>query len=137
MPALEIDDAGVPDVASFGTLLNELLTEAETVKQATTIEPALQKSQFNDLSRRVGSCFAPAGHAPDTEASEGSPAVAKSRRNAVVETAARSLFDQLIVRLLGRDVAWLLLTISPGIYSDRRSRLRADVELPRPPLDTF
>ncbi|KAL2202052.1 hypothetical protein CC79DRAFT_1338157 [Sarocladium strictum] len=96
MPALEIDDAGVPDVASFGTLLNELLTEAETVKQATTIEPALQKSQFNDLSRRVGSCFAPAGHAPDTEASEGSPAVAKSRRNAVVETAARSLFDQLI-----------------------------------------
>ncbi|KAH8169574.1 THO complex subunit 1 transcription elongation factor domain-containing protein [Sarocladium implicatum] len=96
MPALDIDDAGVPDVASFGALLTDLLREAEAVKQVTTIEPALQKSQFHDLSQRVTACFARSGATAETEATEGSLAVAKTRRNAIVETAARSLFDRLI-----------------------------------------
>ncbi|KAK0385764.1 hypothetical protein NLU13_6941 [Sarocladium strictum] len=96
MPALQIDDAGVPDVASFGTLLNKLLVEAEAVKQVTTIELALQKSQFDDLTGRVAACFARDGNAPDTQPAETSAAVARTRRNAIIETAARSLFDQLI-----------------------------------------
>lgn len=98
MPTLDIDDAGVPDVASFGALLNDLLREAEAVKPVTTIDPALQKSQFNDLSQRVAACFARSAASADPEATDGSLAVAKTRRNAIVETAARSLFDRLIVR---------------------------------------
>lgn len=135
MPALQIDDAGVPDVASFGTLLNKLLVEAEAVKKVTTIEPALQKSQFDDLTGRVAACFARDGNAPDTQPAETSAAVARTRRNAIIETAARSLFDQLIV--------WtpitclnpgLELTHGAGVYVDRLSRFRPDVELPRPSL---
>lgn len=53
MTALNDENAGVATVASFRSLLSALLDEASAVKQASTVEPALNKSDFEDLLGRV------------------------------------------------------------------------------------
>lgn len=96
MPALEVDDKGVPAVSAFASLLNDLLDEASVAKQTATIEPALNKSDFDDLSHRVSSALPDVG---ETQPNDGGPDrdPSKTRRNAIVETAARDLFCKLIV----------------------------------------
>ncbi|KAK5988864.1 THO complex subunit 1 [Cladobotryum mycophilum] len=95
MPALDVENPGVSAVSTFENLLKELLNEASAAKQQTAIEPALNKSDFNKLYDRVSSSFSQ----PDASGSEGDalPAEAvKARQFAIVETAARDLFDKLI-----------------------------------------
>ncbi|KAJ6444657.1 nuclear matrix protein [Purpureocillium lavendulum] len=94
MPALDVGNPGVPAVVSVGRLLEDLLGEAATAKQTATIEPAVSPSDFNDLTSRV---VAASTSDVETKESNGTQQVAdKSRQFAVVETAARDLFDQLI-----------------------------------------
>ncbi|KAH8895078.1 nuclear matrix protein [Thozetella sp. PMI_491] len=83
MPSLEVDSHGVQAVATWGSFLTDLLTHAESVKTATTIEPALDKSDLGDLPKRVEELF------PDQVES-------KSSRWASVETVARDLFSNLV-----------------------------------------
>ncbi|KAG6001568.1 hypothetical protein E4U21_004086 [Claviceps maximensis] len=103
MPALAAENPGVPLVASFDLLLNELLNEAAEAKPTPTIEPTLKKTNFNNVAARISSCLSSHG-ATDTDTDADSTAVqsagsrdaAKSQQFAVIETAARHLFVQLI-----------------------------------------
>ncbi|KAG6039979.1 hypothetical protein E4U41_001771 [Claviceps citrina] len=101
MPALAIENPGVPLVASFNSLLDELLTEAAELKPAPTIEPALRMTNFNNVAGRITSCLLSHGASDtdgttDLDQSNGSRDAAKFRKFALIETAARDLFGQLI-----------------------------------------
>jgi THO complex subunit 1 len=95
MPALDIENPGVPAVSAFGDLLNELLDEASAAKETTTIEPALAKSDFANIHDRVSSSLT-RSKAAGTE-SNAPPDSLRSRQFALVETAARDFFSKLIV----------------------------------------
>ena len=89
MAAQDTDNPAAPAIAAFTTLLEEFLSQAETAKQTSTIEPALSKSDFEDLSGRVSK----------TAAEGAKLANDKGRQFAIIETAARDIFSHLIVRL--------------------------------------
>lgn len=95
MPALDIENPGVPAVSAFGHLLTELLDEASAAKQTTTIEPALAKSHFVNIHDRVSSSLARSKSA-GTENNAPLDSL-RSRQFALVETAARDFFSKLIV----------------------------------------
>ena len=89
MPSAINEGHGVPQVAAVEDLLNESLDHARIVKPTFSIEPPLNKSDFEALFTRLPSVFANAviGQIPD-----------KARQYAIIETAARDLFSNLIVR---------------------------------------
>ncbi|CAM1502847.1 Fc.00g076230.m01.CDS01 [Cosmosporella sp. VM-42] len=92
MPALDMDNPGVPAVATFGSLLEQLLQQAATAKTVSTIEPALNKSDFDDLSNRVSTAVSQLASQNGTETSE----QIRNRQFAIIETAVRELFSKLI-----------------------------------------
>lgn len=127
MPALAIENPGVPLVSSFNVLLDELLNEAAEAKPAPTIEPSLKKSSFNDISGRISSCLA--SHATTDRGrtaaqSTASRDAAKSQQFAFIETAARHLFGQLIVSVSGSAH-----TLAISHVSLRRPRLRSNHQI--------
>ncbi|CAG8959381.1 hypothetical protein HYFRA_00001279 [Hymenoscyphus fraxineus] len=77
---------GVQAVGKFRELLEELLQEAEAAKPNGLIEPPLNKDDLGDISERVNSVFLPVT----------SPEVRKRSQYAVVETAARDTFNDLL-----------------------------------------
>ena len=81
---------GVPGVAICDELLKDLLQRAEEVKQTHTVEPPLNKSDFTDLLQQVETTFFAA--ADSTEL--------RKRSHAVIETAIRDKFNNLLVILL-------------------------------------
>ncbi|KAG7290230.1 hypothetical protein NEMBOFW57_000228 [Staphylotrichum longicolle] len=90
MPSATIDSHGVLGVAAAGTVLDTLLARADSVKQTPSIEPALEKSAFDDLRRLLSDALG-----SDLSAEE--PADAKKiQRFAVIETAVRDKFKSLI-----------------------------------------
>ncbi|KAL6862050.1 THO complex subunit 1 transcription elongation factor domain-containing protein [Trichoderma novae-zelandiae] len=94
MPALDIENPGVPAVSEFENLLTELLDEASAAKQTTTIEPALVKSDFVNIHDRVSASLA---RSKSAETESNAPADSlRSRQFALVETAARDFFSKLI-----------------------------------------
>lgn len=90
MPSLDFQNHDVPGVAAVAGLLDDLLRHAETVKPTASIEPALARSDFVDLSTRLAQALAPA----DTD---GNGDLNKGRRFAIIETVARDKFSNLIV----------------------------------------
>jgi len=78
----------VPAVDSFGELLKELLQRAEEVKQTTTVEPSLNKSDFNELLGRIESTF----YASATTLEQ------RKRNYPPIETAIRDAFNNILVR---------------------------------------
>ncbi|UNI21544.1 hypothetical protein JDV02_007524 [Purpureocillium takamizusanense] len=95
MPALDVGNPGVPAVLSVGKLFDDLLGEAATAKQTVTIEPAVSPSDLKDLSSRIVAAST-SDAAANNDPNDATPGADKSRQFAVVETAARDLFDQLI-----------------------------------------
>ncbi|KAH7160074.1 THO complex subunit 1 transcription elongation factor-domain-containing protein [Dactylonectria estremocensis] len=93
MPALDMDNPGVPAVATSVSLLEELLGQAEKVKQASTIEPALNKSDFDDIPGRVSQV---AAILTQTEHGEATSSQIKARQYAMIETASREILSNLI-----------------------------------------
>ncbi|KAK7751498.1 hypothetical protein SLS62_006583 [Diatrype stigma] len=87
MPSAITDGHSVPQVTAVGDLLSEALDHARIVKPTSSIEPALNKSDFESLLARLVPVFtsAPTGQAAD-----------RARQYAVIETAARDLFSNLI-----------------------------------------
>lgn len=83
MPSAVTEAHGVTQVATVTDILNESLRHARTVKPTSSIEPALNKSDFEFLLTRLTPVFASAD---------------KARRYAVIETAARDIFTNSIVR---------------------------------------
>lgn len=96
MPALDGDNPGVAAVAAFASLLRELLEEATVAKTTFDIEPALNKSDFDDITNRVLSAVAQASGPEEPIGTDASSQI-KGRKFAIIETAARELFSELIV----------------------------------------
>ncbi|KAI8662719.1 Guanylate kinase-like domain-containing protein [Fusarium sp. Ph1] len=92
MAVLGADNPAAPAVAAFDALLRGLLAEAEGVKEVSTIEPALNKSDFDDLSGRVSST---AAQLPQLEGDKDAKET-KARQFGIIETAARDIFSNLI-----------------------------------------
>lgn len=136
MPALALGNPGVPLVAGFCSLLNELLNEAAEVKPAPTIEPTLKKSNFSDITGRISSCLSGNGasdgdgnHVQDTGYQDAS----KTQQFAIIETAARDLFGQLIVGVYEHcypSLPILLTLCLAGHDHNRITRFCQNVESP-------
>ncbi|KAF4628109.1 hypothetical protein G7Y89_g10040 [Cudoniella acicularis] len=77
---------GVQAVDAFGGLLLEMLQRAEMVKQTNTVEPALHKTDLGDHFERVESIF-PSSSSPETK---------KRSQYAVIETAVRDTFNNIL-----------------------------------------
>lgn len=91
MPSATNDNHGISGVEAAGTFLDGLLARAESVKQKASIEPPLEKSDFDDLRRHLSDALGyelPAEEPVDTK---------KVQRFAVIETAVRDTFKSLIV----------------------------------------
>ncbi|EAQ88945.1 hypothetical protein CHGG_05564 [Chaetomium globosum CBS 148.51] len=85
-----IDSHGVSGVAAAGAFLDNLLARAEIVKQTASIEPPLEKSDFDDVRRQLSDAL-------NYEFVADEPVDAKKiQRFAVIETAARDTFKSLI-----------------------------------------
>ncbi|KAH7475851.1 hypothetical protein FOMA001_g11088 [Fusarium oxysporum f. sp. matthiolae] len=93
MAAQEIDNPAAPAITAFTTLLEEFLSQAETAKPTSAIEPALRKSDFDDLSGRVSRT---ADDVSSPAAEGAASTIDKGRQFAIIETAARNIFSQLI-----------------------------------------
>lgn len=136
MPALDMDNPGVPAVATSVSLLKELLEQAEKVKQTSTIEPALNKSDFDDITGRVSQVAASlTGALTGAEDGESTSSQIKGRQYAMIETASREIFSNLIVSFATIPKLARHALTNIGDYHDRIPRLRQSVEPTRHPLD--
>ncbi|TVY83925.1 Guanylate kinase [Lachnellula suecica] len=77
----------VQAVDDFGGLLQDVLQRAEQQKQTDTVEPPLNKSDFADLFERVDSIFLSTAATPE---------IKKRSQWAVIETAVRDTFNNLL-----------------------------------------
>lgn len=99
----KIDYNHVPSVVSFSRLLDELLTRAAQAKTASTIEPALQPSDFGNFKESIASIFESIEETPgDSGTTASSSSTSKTKQFAAVETATRNVFCSLIVGHLER-----------------------------------
>lgn len=91
MPSATVDSHGILAVAAAGAFLDKLLERAESLKQTTSIDPPLDKSDFEDLgdllSDALGCELAP----------KDSVDAKRTQRFAIIETAVRDTFKSLIV----------------------------------------
>lgn len=94
MPALDIQNPGVAAVEGAGTLLADLLHDAELAKPTSALEPALDPSQLGSPDGRISASLINLA-ASDTD---NNLETARTLHFAILETAARDLFDRLIVR---------------------------------------
>jgi THO complex subunit 1 len=79
----------VQGVDTFGELLEDMLQRAEEVKQTNTVEPPLNKSNIADILERLESTF----FSPADSIEQ------RKRSHAVIETAIRDKFNNLLVSL--------------------------------------
>ncbi|KAM0236475.1 hypothetical protein ACHAPO_005107 [Fusarium lateritium] len=93
MAAQDTDNPAAPAISAFTTLLEDLLSQAERTKQSATIEPALRKSDFDDLPGRITTTAAEIASPADESVK---PANDKGQQFAIIETAARNIFSHLI-----------------------------------------
>ncbi|RBR09626.1 uncharacterized protein FIESC28_09774 [Fusarium coffeatum] len=93
MAVQDTDNPASQAIATFTTLLEHFLSEAETSKQTSAIEPALRKSDFDDLSGRITRTAVDVV-SPAVEGAR--PANDKGQQFAIIETAARNIFSHLI-----------------------------------------
>ncbi len=135
MPSLEVDSHGVAAVADFVGLLQDLLRRSEAVKQTTTIEPALRKTDFDDLPGQVSRLFADLQPKPSADIDSGRK---RQRQYAVIETAVREVFSVLVVSrsrsLLPLPKSWSDRDLCTGENVDRLARLCQGLESPRHPI---
>lgn len=96
MPAAVDSDYGrVPAVVAFSDLLDNLLERAAQAKPTSTIEPALQRSDFGDIKGAIATVFPPEGAA---KGAADTPSSKNPRQFATIETAVRGLFSKLVGR---------------------------------------
>lgn len=95
MPYLEVDSFGVPAVTAFAEYFEEALEATAAIKPEATVEPALEESDLEDVLRRLPV-------APETADAQSTGGLRQrnSSKFATIETAARGLLSNLIVRRL-------------------------------------
>ncbi|KAK1779279.1 THO complex subunit 1 transcription elongation factor-domain-containing protein [Copromyces sp. CBS 386.78] len=91
MPSRVIESHGVPGVAAFSAFLDNLLARAEAVKPTASIEPPLDKADFQDLQIQLNEALgidpSQVGQVNDAK---------RTQRHAIIETAVRDTFSNLI-----------------------------------------
>ncbi|AEO69581.1 9488df5f-fb33-4ec4-854b-57beee312a39 [Thermothielavioides terrestris] len=90
MPSATIDSHGVSGVAAAAAFLDTLLERAESVKRTASIEPPLEKSDFDDLRQQLSDALG--YELPPDESADSK----RTQRFAVIETAVRDTFESLI-----------------------------------------
>ncbi|KAK3357186.1 THO complex subunit 1 transcription elongation factor-domain-containing protein [Lasiosphaeria hispida] len=102
MPSAAMDSHGIAAVTAFGGFLQDLLSRAESVKRTASIEPPLDKSDFADLQKQLtkvlSSALSPVEDTADAR---------KTQRFAVIETAVRDTFSNLIATISIDDPAFV------------------------------
>lgn len=103
MGAPDVQDLNVRAVASFNSLLKELLVEAAAIKppssdRASSIEPPLSKQDFPNISERVAASLSEITEGEEAEGDDAAKTSAKQRRFLVVEAVTRDTISRLIVR---------------------------------------
>lgn len=93
MPSRGAKSYGIPAVAAFKGLLDELLQRAHSVKPSSSIEPALKRPDFEDLQTQLREVFPTAEPAAGKDKGDNR----RARRFAIIETAARDTLSTLIV----------------------------------------
>lgn len=91
---------GVQGVDEFKNLLGEMLERAYVVKESSTVEPPVTKSDLGDLFKRVEAEFFSSTTTPEL----------RKRKHAVIETAVRETFNSILVSLLQLELGNLYLT---------------------------
>jgi len=82
---------GVQGVRSYKAFLSEVLDRAAQVNPTASIEPELTKAELGDVSSQTAQLFATEFLPDETKEQR------KLRQGAMIETAARDIFGQLIV----------------------------------------
>ncbi|GAB1320823.1 THO complex subunit 1 transcription elongation factor-domain-containing protein [Madurella fahalii] len=90
MPSAIIGSHGIEAVAAAGTFLDNLLERAEAVKRTASVEPPLDKSNFEDLRRQLSDALGPELMADDSADAK------RTQRFAIIETAVRDTFKSMI-----------------------------------------
>ncbi|KAF0323231.1 nuclear matrix protein [Colletotrichum asianum] len=85
----------VPGVVSFAKLLGRLLARSTEVKSTPAIEPALHKADFGDLDNQLGYVLEISQPAREEDA-PATGAQSKAQQFAIIETAVRDMFSNLI-----------------------------------------
>lgn len=93
MPSLEVDSYGVPAVTAFAEYFEEALETTASIKPEVTVEPVLEESNLEDVLKRL-----PAAPEPADAQTAGGLRQRNSSKFATIETAARGLLSNLIVR---------------------------------------
>ena len=99
MPSVASETPGVNAVANFKTLFSQLLEEAAISNPTSAVEPPLLRTHLKNLSERSTAALSILWSADLREGGDQSEGT-KLRQNAVIETAARDLFGQIVVRQL-------------------------------------
>ncbi|KAK3313774.1 THO complex subunit 1 transcription elongation factor-domain-containing protein [Apodospora peruviana] len=94
MPSAISESHGITAVGSFGAFLHDILARAEFIKPTATIEPALNKSDFQDLQPQLAQVLG-----ADLSQSNDPADLKKAQRFAVIETAVRDTFSNLIATI--------------------------------------
>ena len=87
MTIVDVPNHGIPAIEEVSRLLIQLLEDAEGIKVTNSIEPPLASSDFEDLKSQVAAIF------------NRFPSYESGLQNAIIETAVRDIFGQLIVSL--------------------------------------
>lgn len=128
MPSPEVESYGIPAVAAFKDLLDELLQQARTVKPSSSVDPALKKSDFEDIQTRIWEVFRTVEQSAGEESSDKEN---KARRFAIIETAARDTLSALIVSRQRVHAQHCSTLTSVGYHVYRISGFRQGLEFPR------
>ncbi|KAK4167678.1 THO complex subunit 1 transcription elongation factor-domain-containing protein [Cladorrhinum sp. PSN259] len=89
MPAAIIDNHGIEAVARAGAFLEDLLRVADSVKQTSSLEPPLAESDFDNIEEQFNAIY-------DAELTSNDSADTRIQRFAIIETAVRETFKNLI-----------------------------------------
>lgn len=93
MASLEVDSYGIPAVTDFVGFFEEALDTATSIKPEATVEPALEESDLEQLLSQLPTT----ADSPDSRPTTG-PRQRNNSKFATIETAARGLLSNLIVR---------------------------------------
>lgn len=93
MPSLEVDDYGVTPVTSLVNFFEEALDAATAIKPTSAIDPPLEDADLKGVLDRLPTT-ATTGESQDGAAARQE----RHHRFAVIETAARGVLSNLIVR---------------------------------------
>lgn len=91
MPSADNEDFQVPQVAAFADALREAVDHAQVVKPTSSIEPGLNKAEFEHLFSQVATIF------PSSESKQSDSK--RTRQYAIIETAVRDLFSDLVSKV--------------------------------------